>query len=501
MSYDDACFWSLLRAIVAALLAIPAARCLAPLLTTSGRWRIPLAILVLSPLFAPELLVGYGWSSFQLTQLHRPVINHWLYFGLILLKVVPAGAVARICTPPPAISPSALHCNRLLGRRADHRRSLSIRLRGTLLRELPVAGVVFLLVFQEFEIASLMQIPAWTVSLFDSQKKWGLEPAVMFERMLLPIAIELLVLVPLIHFCLAAGRSGRPRWRDMEAAGSRPSVFGLIIAVVGLISLWGIPFGFLANSGLRVVGAFADNRILLKSFLLDLSAGMVLGVGAAVLALSLSRLLLHLIASPVLPERDRVWRRGVRVIVFWASMIPGLAGAIVVCLSVLLAIQLPGLLWLRSTIMPAVFALTLFAVPRAVLIQLLTGNSQRTESGHLADLVTRAPDLSRATHGARLLWATDARWLFLTGCVVFYQAMLNLTAAAVLCPPTVSIFPGSMSVVPLPVRLYNMMHFGRNGPLSMMALLSVLVPGLIMIGLAWLLPVIFVRLKRRLARV
>jgi hypothetical protein len=77
---------------------------------------------------------------------------------------------------------------------------------------------------------------------------------------------------------------------------------------------------------------------------------------------------------------------------------------------------------------------------------------------------------------------------------------MNPTAAAFLCPPTVSIFPGSMSVVPLPVRLYNLMHFGRNGPLSIMALLSVVVPGVLMLGAGWLLPGLYVRLKRRLAR-
>ena len=78
---------------------------------------------------------------------------------------------------------------------------------------------------------------------------------------------------------------------------------------------------------------------------------------------------------------------------------------------------------------------------------------------------------------------------------------MNLTAATFLCPPTtVSIFGSSMGVVPLPVRLYDMMHFGRNGPLSIMAMLSVIVPGILMVVASWLLPGLYVRLKRRLAR-
>lgn len=500
MSFIEACSWSLVRAVVAALLAIPAARCLTPLLTASGRWKLPLALLAVSPLLVPELLVGYGWSSFQLTQLHRPEINHWLYFGLIVFKFLPAGALARVCSPPPPVSELAIHCDRLLGPGRDLRRSRGIWLRGRIMRDLPVAGVVFLLVFQEFEIASLMQVPAWTVHLFDSQTV-GLQAAETFRRMLIPIAIELLVLMPLITFCLRTGQSSTPRWRETEPTRPRTRRAGLTLTATGCLLLWVIPFGLIAGSSFNGMLAFAQNRLLVQSFAGDLLAAIVLGTGAAVLALSFSRLLMHGLAPvPSQEPPSRGWRLVVST-VFWLLMIPGLAGPLVVCLSVLLGIQWAPLQPLRPTVLPAVFAMTLFVLPRAMLFQLLIGLGQPSESGYLARLLTGASDAGRSTSGARLQWATELKWLFAIGCLVFYQAMMNLTAAAFLCPPTVSFLPGSTSVVPLPVRLYNLMHFGRNGPLSIMALLSVLIPGVLMIALAWLLPAIYVRLKRRPARV
>lgn len=57
-----------------------------------------------------------------------------------------------------------------------------------------------------------------------------------------------------------------------------------------------------------------------------------------------------------------------------------------------------------------------------------------------------------------------------------WWAFLNLTATAMLCPASISLPGASGAIVPLPVRLYNLMHYGRNGPLSLMTLLSVLVP-------------------------
>ena len=459
-----------------------------------------MGILVLAPLLAPELLVGYGWSSFGLTQLPNRVTNHWIYFGLILLKFLPAGVIARICSPPPPVSAMALHSDRLLGPRRNRLRATGIRLRGELLRELPVAGVVFLLVFQEFEIASLMQIPAWTVLLFDSQTV-ELQPGETFQRMLRPIAIEFLVLVPLIQFCLRVGNSQSARWQCLELPPRGSVHVGRVVAALAFLVLWVTPLGLSAVSGINGIKSLAQNPVLIQSCALDLSAAVVLGAGSAILALSLSRILLHYVSHRSSSGTDSPAGRLTRVAAFWMCMAPGLAGSLVVCMAILVTIQIPSLQPLRSTIIPAVFALTLFALPRAVLVQLLIGTGRRPENGHLADLLSHAPDSSRSSRGMRLLWATEAKWLFITGCVIFYWAMMNLTAADFLCPPTtVSIFGSSMGVVPLPVRLYDMMHFGRNGPLSIMALLSVIVPGMLMVVASWLLPGLYVRLKRRLAR-
>jgi hypothetical protein len=61
---------------------------------------------------------------------------------------------------------------------------------------LPAFAIVFLLVFQEFEIASLMQISrapvAWTVWLFDNHAGW-LMPSRSLQLSIVPVLCELVV--------------------------------------------------------------------------------------------------------------------------------------------------------------------------------------------------------------------------------------------------------------------------------------------------------------------
>ena len=97
MSFHEAFVWTILRSVVAAGLAVPLSVYLSRLVQHStGRSRFWWMLLVLCPLVAPDLIIGYGYRSFELSLLHRPVLNHWFYFVLVLLKFLPAAAVVRI---------------------------------------------------------------------------------------------------------------------------------------------------------------------------------------------------------------------------------------------------------------------------------------------------------------------------------------------------------------------------------------------------------------------
>ena len=499
MSFHEAFFWSVLRAVAAAGLAVPMSVCLARFIQqATGRSRLWRMILVFAPLVAPDLVVGYAYRSFDLSLLHRPVLNHCFYFVLALLKFLPAAAVVRLCSPPAPVSASALHCAHLASRRpgaATH--ALAMQLQSSALKHLPVFGIVFLLMLQEFEIASLLQIPAWTVHLFDAQAS-GLNPTDSARWLMLPVLIQAVILLPVIWCVLRNARQAIPRWRLNDGSSSRASWMGCFLSVTATALLWVIPLAIVSVSGGSGIVGVLRNEILIRSTLLDLTAAMAISAPCAILAL-LAADRLRVMASKASALTDshvrqppQIMRSGVLIL----AVLPGLFGTLAICAVVLLAIQQPPLTELRSTVWPMAFALILFLIPRALLLTLLVPQSRDAESGHLAELLNSSTDSKQRRTSAMLKWWYELRPGFLIAAVLFFWSMANLTAAALLCPPTIPLLSFDGNIVPLPVRLYKFIHQGRTASLSVMALLSVVAPLLFILLLSRVTPRLFMRISR-----
>ncbi|MFK7821838.1 MAG: hypothetical protein AB8G99_24275, partial [Planctomycetaceae bacterium] len=226
MSLLEACVWSFARAIFIAALCLPIAICLCRMLrsqssrSTTLRWL--LLTFLLAPFLMPELLIGFVYRETTLrlvkeladpnvtvalpTQVRLPqtmdrplnsadVLAEVLYAALLLCRFVPVAALVLWFMPAPRLSAEAIHCRRLL-LRTDTSLFRRLRghagcfLRGPLMGTLPAFAIVFLLVFQEFEIASLMQISrapiSWTVWLFDQNAGGVMLPKVL-ESSVVPV--------------------------------------------------------------------------------------------------------------------------------------------------------------------------------------------------------------------------------------------------------------------------------------------------------------------------
>lgn len=493
MSFQDAFVWTLLRSLAVAGLAVPMSEWLVRLVQqTAGRTRYWCLLLVLSPLFAPDLIVGYSYRSFELSLLHRPILNHGFYFVLVLLKFLPAAAIVRICLPPAAVSQAALHCARLSERRAcDRSLSRGMWVRSRLVRHLPVFGIVFLLSMQEFEIASLMQIPAWTVHLFDAQAG-GLNPLVSAQQLIMPVFLQSLVLMPLIWTVVLNSSRSAPRWRIGDLTSVSSLCPGVVIALVAVTLLWAIPIGVVGWSSFSGIQGVLQNEILIRSTLLDLAAAIAIAVSCSVLALVVAWAVRNVVVDDgqIIRHRTSLYR----VVIVLLAIVPGLFGILAVSIVTVLAIQQPPLTSLRATVWPMAFAMILFLIPRAFLLALSVPGNRHSESSHLATLLRASPPGERWQSAARLKWWFEARPLVLIAAVLFYWCLANLTAAALLCPPTIPLLSFDGNIVPLPVRLYKFIHQGRTATLSVMALLSVIVPLLLILLASRVAPRLYLHL-------
>jgi len=396
---------------------------------------------------------------------------------LLWLKFFPAAVVIQVFAPPSPVSAEAIHCQRLL-RRPDEgwlRRAtqeLGCWIAGPGRAAIGAFVVVFLLAFQEFEIASLMGITAvdahspvsWTVWLFDAHAG-GVPLSESLRYVLTPLVFELCVVLPALAVLPAWMSPGLPTGR--EVGGGRtffPAEWALLFLAALFVA--GVPSVVVVRGAMRGIESLSTLRPALREIVI----GAATAVAAAVLAWGVARWLFR--QTP---------RRRVRALVIAMFSLPGLLGPLVLSLLILGLFQLPGFRVLSQSLVPVILALVLFVLPRAAVVFAVTGVSRRTQAAHSAWMLARSPSADHRRAAARLIDDLQIKGIFWSTVLVWYWAYWEMTPASLLAPP------GAMS---FSVRLYNFMHYGQSGALSTMLLAAIVVPIAAIVSLAGLRPLI-----------
>jgi ABC-type Fe3+ transport system permease subunit len=515
---------TLLRSLIVGMLAVAAARLVVTLLADRRRpVRQAAWILLLVPYFTPVLLTGYAYASFSLSLIHHPALNTAFYSALLWWKFTPIAAVILYFTPAP-ISAEAVHCHRLAfgdpgsarasrasdrAPRPDHARhrawtsrggahcavdgGVNRRTRGAcatlsvvasrwlfLIRAGcaggPVAAfaVVFLFAFAEFEMASLMVVKSWTVALFDAHAG-GLALGESLRRMAGPLLCQAVAITA--AFVVLGRREVMPV-RRLEG-GSASRWFARCHLVTAFIFVLAIPAAMVLWGTIRAFGLLVENFVLSREIL----ASLLFAAGASTLA-SLAAIWFgrarhsvragwndsgngaHGVTRPTRLRNffavppSAIFRKAILV----AAVFAGLLGPLVLSLTVLAAVQLPGLIWLRDTPAPLVFTLGLVLFPVALVLKRVLELIRRQNALHLVALM----DKSRAAR--ELAWRLGTSGKFWALALLFVWAYWDLTASAILAP---------IGMTPVTVRLYNLMHYGQIAALSAMTCAAFIAPILI----------------------
>ena len=450
---------SLPRALVAAALAVIIAGVVRGLLDAQ-RSRAARAWtwgLLLVPLCTPALLVGYFYATIALLLRHE-WLNASLYTLLVTARIVPV-ATAMLCfAPRSAVSPAALWCAALArrgGRGPGLPAMIGLVLRGPGLPAVAAFAVGFVLAFGEFEIASLMQVRAWTVWLFDAQVG-GLALGDSLRFALPALVLQLLILGPvlvlLLRRHLATGVPGlavspRPAARigsagthwiaaayilvSVTGGGVLPAIAVVPHATPGLVALWRDPFP-----------------------VREIPASLMVAAAAAALA--------FVAAGRLVAARRATLRPGVAIAMLLLC-VPGLLGSLPLALGVRALVEPWMARILGEGPAPLLAALLLLLLPPALILRGLS-----TPDGpamFLARAVHRAPAL--ADRGRHLLWLmkrrADLAVFFLLGCWAYFDLCCGVLLA-----------PRGMALAPQ--LLYNQMHYGRRAVLSAMVLVFVAAP-------------------------
>ncbi|MBS0264871.1 MAG: hypothetical protein JSS02_23245 [Planctomycetes bacterium] len=513
MTMTEACVYSLARSLVVGLVAWPLCRVQTNWLRSlSDRRRAWAWWLVFLPFLCPELWTGYAWSGFAArltgmglwpsaagTGTRQPLailgrdalVDEVLLDLLLLFRAIPVGTLALYFAPPPRVSRAAWYCwqqatsptarimHTPVRTAGDQAGPAELSPRDTSTREQtgnprynrwraslqfwlerqgarwPAWALMTLVTFQEFELASLLGRPAWTVWLFDAQVG-GLALTESLRKTLLPVLCQATVLLPLMIWAFRQRASATTNACEPAPRHWYTSLVSWLAIGLGLLFLIGLPALHVGRdtwNGLwRVVQSPSQFRTLLS----EIGAGLVYSLTAAGLTT---------FAVAILWRRAQSTRWGTISLCLCSG--PGLIGPLVTGLALIRLLQEPGLRLIYKTPVSLLLGLVLWLLPRGFLLRALLQNSTPTQGSHLARLLSVAPAPRVRGAAGELLWKLRWRREFWGVVVLAYWAFFDLTTASLLAPVT---------IVSAPVMLYNQMHFGKNATLSALVLLTVLIP-------------------------
>ena len=331
MTLAAACGWSLVRSLVVALAAWPICNRQSAWLRGMDHWRRRRAwFVLLIPFLCPELWTGYAWSGFalrlagtafwnlfpsgffpspQAIVARDAAVDELLLHLLLFFRAVPVGTLAVYFAPPPPLSEEAVYCRELVRAKSQRRGSpfgggIGFMLRGRWHTALPAVALMFLVSFQEFELASLIGRPAWTVWLFDAQVG-GLALRESLRLALLPVVCQMVVLLPVAWWVLASRSVPSRRVRHSRPISLRWQRAMWVLVFVAVTVTVVVPAVLVGQGMPQGLGHVFQNRAQLELLLKEITVGIEYALAAAVAsAFVASRLMLG-------ARRSRLARAGV----------------------------------------------------------------------------------------------------------------------------------------------------------------------------------------------
>lgn len=465
MTFVTAVLFSALRALIVTALVLIVSRVWSRWLDDSpARWRSARWVLVLVPGLIPELLLGYAYTPWVVG---RPLRAEVVCATLLGLRLLPVGLVAWQLTPPSPLTASAWHLRSLSPPRTWNG-WLKFYWIDAVPRIIPLAAIVWLLAFQEFELAALLRAVSWTDTLFVDQVG-GRAFGDLVRSALGPAVVQAVTIFAAMRSLTKSSCCERvpvifpaPRQGTGRASGTQSTVILSLGAVWTLLAI--VPLSSMLRGLPAGVVQLAGQPLRWQGLLRELTGGLAVSVTAGCAV--------WIIAGWVQwpPVNDRGLRRGLLV----AACLPGLSGSLVLSLGTLTVFQRSWLSGLYDTPVMWVLASILFLLPRAVLLRLWLAKGDNTSIA-LARLLSVSNSARQRQSGRTLLWRMETEPRFLAVCCLVYWSYLELPLAVMLAPTGL---PSGL------VRLYNFLHFGRTAALS--AEMMILLGGpLLLAAVAW----------------
>lgn len=453
MSWAEAIVWSFCRSILVASAGTLIASVIQPTLRQfrPARQGFVWGALLL-PFFVPSLMTGYCYRDTSMALVHTPLLREMLYACIVLMQAVPVATVILAFAPRPATSPSALLLARRL-RLSRHER-WRLLLGSEFQYRFASFSLLFLISFQEADLAALMQAAGWTEWMF-TKHAGGLPLAETIRRSLWPIAIQLPFLAPLVVWL--GSNSPAAAIGLTKPSRSMPARKGITICWIAVSHLLVI----LLPAWQLVQGAGIGLGSLLEqpSIPREIGDGVLLAMTSGGLAMLLSLFLTRLLHR----GSYSCTRSALLVLVLLPCSLGNLALGLVIA-----GIFQTSMFELAyDTPLPLILGEVIFLLPRTLILLSCTTRISLPSAHHMTRLLNRSAKPQQRSAAAELHWQTSGRNWLLATLIIFFWAYFEVLLPSILAMP---------GLAPVGLVLYNNMHYGRIAALGAKLALMLFVP-------------------------
>ncbi|MDA0660443.1 MAG: hypothetical protein O2931_10500 [Planctomycetota bacterium] len=455
MTFAVICLLTLVRAGAVAVLTHWIARPLCEWTKSGdGRWQSIAMLIAFGLLAIPPLSASYVYANVALDMIRFPWFSELLYLALLLARSVPIYVLGYSISPPSPLTDAANHVLRMQPAVPRYWTMNALRA-GCFHREIFLMFLIGWNVFHDFEIASFLLRPTWTVGIFDAHAG-GLGIQYSLIKMKLPLLVSGCIALCAGIALFNARRLGAPSGESVRSTRHGPRALNccVVFSLAGLYAIY--PFARLLVE---------SREVLITSILqAGLWQEIVTGIGVAALAAAGAYIAaLTMLSASV--------SRGVQSAIAVLTLC-GMAGSLIVSLFLLSVLQSNVLYPLLETHLPWITGLAISLLPKALLIAGVVVGMVPPVANHCVQMLAESEhgEVRRKARG--LAWNLNGRRHFAAGVLLAYLGYLDLTSAAVLAPSR---------CVPAPVRLYNLMHYGHSAKLAAMLFWAFVIPLLVAI--------------------
>lgn len=413
---------------------------------------------LLLPFFVPSLMTGFCYRDTSMALVHVPWLRELLYALIVLMQTVPVGVIILYFSPPAETSDSSLYSAGLV--RLGTRERLRLFLSSENQYRIAAFCMLFILSFQESDLAALMQASGWTEWMF-TKHVGGLALQDTIRLSFWPVLIQSPMLIPIVIWL-----SKNSTTRNAEFSRPREVKFIAQLFVIFWIMLANV-FVFVIPFIQMIQGTMIGIDSLLQQ------PSIFRELGDAFLLATTSALLTIIVAVVIFSMKKRQTFQRARIPLLFVLLLPGSMGSLALGLLLAGIFQTETFQFAYDTPLPLILGEFCLILPKALILIYCLGKLNPAGGEYWVSLLNQSQVNQHQRTAKELAWQMTGRRKFAIFVIVWFWAYFEVMLPSILAMP---------GLAPIGIVLYNNLHYGRIAALGAKLALMLLIPLVTVIG-------------------